>query len=88
MPAKTFVPAAAAVSSSLVLTQPLAEPEIAWAAWAQHPSLASSPALTVHISLLSWPPLLAGRRRGLLPEMTAEDTDVPWFIPWLLIPSK
>lgn len=87
MPAKTLG-AAAAASSSLVFTQPVAEPEIAWGAWAQHPSLASSPALTVHTSLLSWPLLLAGRRRGLLPEMTAEDTDVPWFIPWLLIPSK
>lgn len=87
VPAKTLGPAAA-VSSSVVLTQPAAEPESAWAAWAQRPSLASSPALTVHTGLLPWPLLLAGRRRRLLPEMTAEDTDVLWFIPWLLLPSK
>lgn len=71
MPAKTLGPAAA-VSSSLVLTQPVAEPEIAWAAGAQHPALASSPVLTVHTSLLFWPLLLAGRRRGLLPEMAVK----------------
>lgn len=41
MPAKTF--GLAAASSSLVLTQPVAKPEIAWAAGAQHPALASGP---------------------------------------------
>lgn len=41
MPAKTF--GLTAASSSLVLTQPVAKLEIAWAAGAQHPALASGP---------------------------------------------
>lgn len=41
MPAKTF--SLTATSSSLVLTQPVAKPEIAWTAGAQHPALTSGP---------------------------------------------
>lgn len=52
------------------------------------PARSRSPALTEHTSVLLWPLLQAGGRRGLLPEMAAEDTDVTCFIPWLLILNK